>query len=158
MRRSREAIDATMFAAAIGIDRAVERDVRRFVAGDDLAGRVDRDRRLERRQFLDRAPAVVEGDARDRLITAGGIRVGPATAPAAAIDPCAQKIPRRRRGGWRQRRTKEGSGTSHERYIVRDLEQNKNIPPFRVRAVVWSRADPGGPHHRRIKLLKDSFG
>ncbi|MEI9888209.1 MAG: hypothetical protein WDN08_17270 [Rhizomicrobium sp.] len=38
--RAREAVDAAMLAAAIGIDRLVERDVRRLVAGDDGAGGV----------------------------------------------------------------------------------------------------------------------
>ncbi len=74
VRRPREAIDAAVLAAAIGIDRTVERNVGRVVAGDDLAGGVDRHRGLERRQFVERLPAVVEGDARQRLETAGRIR------------------------------------------------------------------------------------
>ena len=43
MVRAREAVDAAVLAAAIGIDRAVERDVRRFVAGDDNARSLERD-------------------------------------------------------------------------------------------------------------------
>ena len=39
--RPRIAIDAAMLAAAIGIDRAVEADVRRFVARDDRPRRID---------------------------------------------------------------------------------------------------------------------
>ena len=84
--RPREAIDAAVLAAAIGIDRAVEGDVRRIVAGDDLARRVDRHRGLERRQFVEALPAVVEGDARERLVAAGGIRQRAAAAPALAVD------------------------------------------------------------------------
>ena len=79
--RPREAIDAAVLAAAIGIDRAVEGDVRRLVAGDDLARRVDRHRGLERRQFFEALPAVVEGDARDRLVAARGIGKRAAAAP-----------------------------------------------------------------------------
>ena len=45
MRRAREAIDAAMFAAAIGIDRLVKANIGRIVAGDDRAGMFDRDLR-----------------------------------------------------------------------------------------------------------------
>ena len=84
VRRPREAIDAAVLAAAIGIDRAVEGNVRRLVAGDDLARGVDRHRGLERRQLLQALPAVVEGDARDRLVAAGGVGQRAAAAPALA--------------------------------------------------------------------------
>ena len=50
--RPREAVDAAMLAAAIGIDRAVEADVGRGVARDDGARGVARQRRAQRRQFL----------------------------------------------------------------------------------------------------------
>ena len=73
VRRPREAIDAAMLAAAIGIDRAVEGNVGRLIARDDLARGVDLYRRLERRQFVEALPAVVEGDARDRLVAARGV-------------------------------------------------------------------------------------
>ena len=84
--RPREAIDAAMLAAAIGIDRAVEGDVGRLVAGDDLARGVDRHGGLERRQLFEALPAVVEGDPRDRLVAAGGIRQRAAAAPAVTGD------------------------------------------------------------------------
>ena len=58
--RPREAIDTAMFAAAIRVDGAIERKVRGGVAGDDLAAGIDRDLGAERRQILDRLPAVVE--------------------------------------------------------------------------------------------------
>ena len=41
---------------------------------------------LERRQVLEPLPAVVEGDARERLIAAGRVRMGAAAAPALALD------------------------------------------------------------------------
>src|SRR2546430_2252931 len=75
-----------VFAAAIGIDRAVEGDVGRIVAGDDLAGRIDRDRGLERRQLLEALPAVVEARPCQRLVTARGIRLRPAAATALIFD------------------------------------------------------------------------
>jgi septum formation inhibitor-activating ATPase MinD len=49
-----------MLAAAIGIDRTVEGDVGRLVAGDDGARLLDLHLGLERRQLLERVPAVVE--------------------------------------------------------------------------------------------------
>jgi hypothetical protein len=82
MRRPRKAVDAAVLAAAIRIDRAVEGNVGRVVAGDDLAGGVDRYRGLEWRQLLERLPAVVEDDARDWLVTARSIRLCAPAAPA----------------------------------------------------------------------------
>ena len=60
MGRPREAVDAAMLAAAIGVDRAVEGDVRRLVAGDDGLRRVDADGGAQRRQVVvfGRIPAV----------------------------------------------------------------------------------------------------
>ncbi len=84
--RPGKAIDAAVLAPPIGIDGAIERDVRRIIAGDDLAGAVDGHRCLERRQLLEVLPAVVEGDACERLVTAGGIRLRAAPAPALARD------------------------------------------------------------------------
>jgi hypothetical protein len=52
-----------MLAAAVRIDRAIEGDIGRVVTGDDLAGGIDRDCRLERRQIFDLLPTVIEGDA-----------------------------------------------------------------------------------------------
>ena len=103
--RAREAVDAAVLAAAIGIDRAVETDVGRVVAGDDLAGGIRRHRSLERRQFVERTPAVVEGDARQRLVATHGIALGAAPAPALVFDHDAEQFGRvvdidaRQRGG-----------------------------------------------------------
>ncbi len=66
MARPRVAIDAAMLAAAIGVDRAVEADIGRVVAGDDRAGRVNLQPGGERHRLglgAGHAPAVVEGDA-----------------------------------------------------------------------------------------------
>src|SRR5580700_4861438 len=52
-----------MLAAAIGVDRAVEADIGRVVAGDDRARRVDRERGRQPGRFGFRGtPAVVERD------------------------------------------------------------------------------------------------
>src|SRR5690606_33208374 len=60
----RVTIDAAMLAAAIRIDRAVETDIGRIVAGDDRARSVDRHAGLERRQLIEALPAIVESDPR----------------------------------------------------------------------------------------------
>jgi len=92
MGRPREAVDAAVLAAAIGIDRAVEADVGRVVAGDDLARGVDRNRGLERRQFLDASPAVVEGNPRHRLVAAGRVRLRAPPAAALELDRDAEQF------------------------------------------------------------------
>ena len=68
-----------MLAAAIGVDRAVEGDVRRLVAGDDPARLLDLHVGLQRRQLFERAPVVVEGLDDLRLVAAGdvGLRATP---------------------------------------------------------------------------------
>src|SRR3982074_3076753 len=83
---ARKAVDAAVLAAAVGIDRAVERDVGGIVAGDDLAGGIDRDRGLERRQILEALPAVVVALARQRLEAAARVRLRAAAAPAVGRD------------------------------------------------------------------------
>ena len=70
MGRPGVAIDAAMLAAAVGVDGAVEADIRRAVPGDRRAGAVPEQGGRQRRevgQVLDRAPAVVEGLPRGRL-------------------------------------------------------------------------------------------
>src|SRR5262249_61037748 len=94
-----EAVDAAVLAAAIGIDRAVERDVGRVVAGDDLARGVNRDRGLERRQVLEILPAVVETFARLRLVAAAGGRPGAPPPPPLAGDARAGGLARPAPGG-----------------------------------------------------------
>ncbi len=110
--RPRETVDAAVLAAPVGIDRAVEADIGRVVAGDDLARGVERDRGLERRQFVEALPAVVEGDARFGLETAAGVGLRAAAAPPFALDRNRQFRKRgsctRRLGGRRDRRVLEG--------------------------------------------------
>ena len=64
--RPREAIDAAMLAAPIGVDRAVEADVGRGIAGDDAPRRDLLHFGGERLELAKRFPAVV-----DRLIGDG---------------------------------------------------------------------------------------
>ena len=102
--RAREAVDAAVLAAAIRIDRAVEADVGGVVARDDLARLLLGDGRLEGGQLLDRAPAVVEGDARGRLVAARRVRQRSPAAPSLTIDGGAEEFARRRHGGrWHRR-------------------------------------------------------
>src|SRR6185295_14176141 len=54
------AIGAAMLAAAVGIDRAVEGNVRRVVPGDDGLHDLGENLGLERRQRFERVPSVVE--------------------------------------------------------------------------------------------------
>ena len=68
--RPREAIDAAVLAAAIGIDRAVEADIGRGVAGDDTPGRDLLDFGRERLELAERLPAVVHRLIGDRLVAA----------------------------------------------------------------------------------------
>src|ERR1700734_3768625 len=81
MGRPGVAVEAAVLAAAIGIDRAVESNVRRLVARDDGLGLFPRDLG---RQWLWRfvaRPAVVEILALLELEAAGGVGRGAASAP-----------------------------------------------------------------------------
>ncbi len=82
MGRTRKAVNAAVLAASIGIDRAVETDVGGVVARDDFPRLLLGHHRLERGQFFQALPAVVEHDLGLRLKAAGRIGLG-ATAPAA---------------------------------------------------------------------------
>ena len=81
--RPGEAVDAAVLAAAIGVDRAVEGDVGRAVADDGRRAVSTVICGLERRQVLQRLPAVVEKPARHVLVTARN--VGARTAPPPPI-------------------------------------------------------------------------
>src|SRR5712664_1321475 len=72
--RSGVAVDAAVLAAAVWVDRAIERDIRRSIAGDHLAGGVNTDFGLERRKLLDRLPAIVESDQNARFEPAASVR------------------------------------------------------------------------------------
>src|ERR1700751_1850792 len=106
MRRPGEAVDASVLATPVRIDRTVEADIGRIVAGDDLARGIDRNRGLERRKFLKALPAVVKGNAGFGLEAAAGIRMRAAATPPFAIDRDRQlgKGRRTRRGGGRRDR------------------------------------------------------
>ena len=75
------AIEAAVLAAAIGVDRPVESDVRRLVAGDDGLGLFPGDLGRERFKRLLARPAVVELLALLKLETAGDVGRGAAPAP-----------------------------------------------------------------------------
>src|SRR5882757_775600 len=100
-----------MLAAAIRINRTVEANVGGVVARDHLAGGVDRDRGLERWQFVEALPAVVEGNPGLGLEAAAGVGLRAAAAAALALD-CDRQFRKRSRtrrlGGRRDRRVLEG--------------------------------------------------
>ena len=75
------AIEAAVLAAAVGIDRAVEGDVGRLVAGDDRLGLLPGDLGRERLGRLVAGPAVVERLALFEFETAGGVGRRAASAP-----------------------------------------------------------------------------
>ena len=81
MARPGVAVNATVFAAAIGVDRPVERNVGRFVLRDDRARPLERHFRLQRGNGLVALPAVVEILSLDDLETAGRVRGRAAAAP-----------------------------------------------------------------------------
>ena len=126
MGRPREAVDAAMLAAAIGIDRAVEADIGRVVAGDHLARGVERDRGLERRQVFQALPAIVEGDPGFGLEAAAVVGLRAAAAPPLAFDRDREFRKRsrtRRLGGRRDRRVLEGMrGCSAHGWNIARLE------------------------------------
>ena len=75
------AIEAAVLAAAIGVDRPVESDVRRLVAGDDGLGLFPGDLGRERLGRLLARPAVVELLALLKLETARDVGRGAPPAP-----------------------------------------------------------------------------
>src|SRR3979409_658658 len=89
MGRPREAVDAAMLAAPVGVDRPIEADIGRVVAGNDLARGIDGDRGLERRQFIEALPAVIERDPRFGLEPAAFVGLRAAATPPLALarDP-----------------------------------------------------------------------
>ena len=130
MRRPGKAVDATMLAASIGIDRTVEPDVGRFVAGDDLARGIERDRGLERRQFVQALPAIVEGDPRFGLEPAARVGLRAAATPSLALDrdrEFGKRCHTRRLGGRRYRRVLEGMRgcSAHEANIARHRNKSR---------------------------------
>src|SRR5450432_1049844 len=131
MGRPSETVDTAVLAAAIRIDRPVEADIRGFVAGNDLARGIERDRGLERRQFIETLPAVVEGDTRFRLEAAAGVGLRAAATKPLAFDRDGQFRKRRSRtrrlGGRRDRRVLEGTRgcSAHGENIARDENKSR---------------------------------
>ena len=76
MGRTREAVDAAMLAAAIGIDRAIEPDIGRGIPGDHAARSFDRHLGSDQRLVLFDVPAVMLHDIAHRLVPAGPVRPG----------------------------------------------------------------------------------
>ena len=86
MARARIAVDAAMLAAAVGIDRAVERDVGAVVARDDRLGGVLENFRLKGLQQTEAFPAVVEGFMDVGFEAPCLVRPRPPAATAFAVD------------------------------------------------------------------------
>src|SRR5260370_13035655 len=86
----RKTVDAAMLAAPVRVDRTVEADIGRVVAGNHLAGGIGRDGGLERRQFVEALPAVVECEPRRSLETAAGVGLGAAPAPPLPLHRAGQ--------------------------------------------------------------------
>jgi hypothetical protein len=84
--RAREAIEAAVLAAAIGVDRTVEADIGRGVSGDDRLRLLQRHLRLAARDLLRDVPAVVEFLAARLLEAPGIVRARPAPAPHGGIE------------------------------------------------------------------------
>ena len=95
--RTGEAVEAAVLAAAIGIDRPVERNVGRLVAGDDALRLLPRHLGRERLGRLLARPAVVEILAGEDLVAAGGVGRGAPPAPALVRSEAVGD----RRGLWR---------------------------------------------------------
>src|SRR5258705_11141963 len=131
MGRPRKTVDAAMLAAPVRVDRAVEADIGGVVAGYDLAGGIDRHGGLERRQFVEALPAVVECEPRLSLETAAGVGLRAAAAPPLALDRDGEFGKGRRRtpgsGGRRDRRGLGGvRGCSADGTVYAELDERCN--------------------------------
>src|SRR5882672_5368227 len=141
MGRPGKTVDAAVLAAPVGVDRAVEADIGRIVAGDDLARSVDRDRGLERRQFIQALPAVVEGDAGFGLEAAAIVGLRAAATPPLAFDRDRQfrkwRRCTRRLGGRRDRRVLEGTGgcSTHGENIASNENKSRTQTTGRYRSL-----------------------
>ena len=118
------AIEAAVLAAAIGVDRAVERDVGRLVAGDDRPGLLPGHLGRERLGRLVARPAVVELLA-PLESRSGRRRWSPRRARAGARRAgCVRRSPRACDAGQRRRR---GSGSGSWAWtVIGRLEQIMN--------------------------------
>ena len=94
-----EAVDATMLAAAIGIDRAIERQVRRSIPCQDAACALGKIFRRQAPDRVIRSPAVVERLALRRLVATAGVGRRP-TSLACACGEGASREPPSGDGEW----------------------------------------------------------
>ena len=85
VRGPREAIDAAVLAAPIGVDGLVEADVGTVVAGDDALGRLAMNLGLEGRKLAEAFPAVVERLAQLALEAADAVGARAAPAPPLSV-------------------------------------------------------------------------
>src|ERR1700738_297359 len=92
-----------MLATPVRVNRTVQADIGRIVAGDDLARGIHGNRGLEWRQFIEALPAVIEGDARFSLEAATVVGLRAAATPPLALD-------RDRQFGKRRKRTRRLGG------------------------------------------------
>src|SRR5487761_2100413 len=76
MSRAGETVNATMLAAAIGIDRAIKIQIRRVIGGDDTARPLHVDMGLVVGQGLKAAPAIIDNLPLHWLETARGVTGG----------------------------------------------------------------------------------
>ncbi len=133
MRRPREAVDAAMLAAPVGIDRAVEADIGRLVAGDDAPRRHLLHVGGKRFELAERFPTVVDGLIGDRLEAAAAVGLG---APAmAAARGNASRLMRKALGIGRF-----SQRDGHVRHIGLQEEQIKNIICSQMRTIAEPRS------------------
>ena len=81
-----------MLAAAVGVDRAVERNVRRLVAGDDRARALERHFGLQRLADLVALPAIVNVSRAQRFEASAGIGGGAAAATQFGWDEAVGEV------------------------------------------------------------------
>src|SRR5688500_12604967 len=86
MGRSGEAVDAAVLAAAIGVDRLREADVRAVVGGDDALGALRAHMRLEGVERAKRLPSVVERLGLLAIVSAGPVGTCATTASPLRVD------------------------------------------------------------------------
>src|SRR5690606_22401612 len=120
-------------APAIGIDGTVEGNIRRTVAGDDGARLLDLYFGLERRQFLQRVPAVVEDVPGDRLVSSGRVDARCPAAPPVEADTHAALVDQRIRQRCAALGKRSGIGLSdrfHSRLHGCDSHRGDEIIPI----------------------------
>ena len=121
--RSREAVDAAVLAAAVGIDRAIEMQVRRLVARDQRARGVlapDGARACRSRRLVlvvgRRVPAVVDVDAGQRLEAAARVGERATTLRRPGRERADRVIGSvGRSGGWKARRARHAGSSGRLR-------------------------------------------